>query len=133
LEAKKDSIAWLENELFKFFSLQNQRVESGEISTETIKNYLKPIKRFCEMNRVNVNWKIISKGIKKGIGYSNDRPPSIEEIRKLILYPDRRVKPIVLIMILSGIRVSSWSYLTWGDLTPIYKNEKLIAAKLKVL
>jgi hypothetical protein len=67
LEAKKDSIAWLENELFKFFSLQNQRVESGEISTETIKNYLKPIKRFCEMNRVNVNWKIISRKIQKQI------------------------------------------------------------------
>jgi hypothetical protein len=132
LERKEDSTSWLENELFKFFSLQNQRVESGEISTETIKNYLKPIKRFCEMNRINVNWKIISKGIKKGIRYSNDRPPGIEEIRKLIQYPDRRVKPIVLVMISSGIRVSSWSYLTWGDFTPIYKNEKLLAAKLKV-
>jgi hypothetical protein len=33
----------------------------------------KPIKRFCEMNRTNVIWKII-KGIKKGIRYSNNRP-----------------------------------------------------------
>ena len=84
------------------------------------------------MNRINLNWKIISKGIKKGIRYSNDRPPTIEEIRKLIQYPDRRVKPIVLVMISSGIRVSSWSYLTWGDFTPIYNNDKLVAAKLKV-
>jgi hypothetical protein len=35
IEAKEDGIPWLENELFKFFSLQNQRVERGEISTET--------------------------------------------------------------------------------------------------
>jgi hypothetical protein len=62
---KKDGISWLENELFKFFALQNNRAERGEISTETIKNYFKPIKRFCEMNRINLNWKIISKGIRK--------------------------------------------------------------------
>jgi len=132
LEEKKDGISWLENELFKFFALQNNRVESGEISTETIKNYFKPIKRFCEMNRINLNWKIISKGIKKGIRYSNDRPPTMEEIRKLIQFPDRRVKPIVLVMITSGMRVSSWNYLKWGDFTPIHKDDRLIAAKLKV-
>ena len=85
------------------------------------------------MNRITLNWKIISKGIKKGFRYSNDRPPPLEEIKKLIEYPDCRVKPIVLVMISSGIRVSSWSYLTWGDFTPIYKNKTLIAAKIKVL
>jgi hypothetical protein len=31
----------LENELLKFFTIENQRDERGEISTETIKNYLK--------------------------------------------------------------------------------------------
>jgi hypothetical protein len=36
------------------------------------------------MNRIDINWKIISKGLKKGVRYSNDRPPSIEEIRKLL-------------------------------------------------
>jgi hypothetical protein len=94
LERKENSTSWIENELFKFFSLQNQRVERGEISTETIKNYYKPIKRFCDMNRININWKIISKGIKKGIRYSNDRPPSTLEIKKLIQYPDRRVNQL---------------------------------------
>jgi integrase len=132
VKEKKDGISWVENELFRFFALQNKRVERGEISTETIKNYFKPIKRFCEMNRIILNWKIISSGIKKGIRYSNDRPPSMDEIRKLIQYPDRRIKPIVLVMISSGIRVSSWSYLKWGDFTPIYTNDILIAAKLKV-
>ena len=112
--------------------MQNQRAERNEISTETIKNYFKPIKLFCEMNRVIINWKMISKGIKKGNRYSNDCPPSIEEIRKLLLYPDRRVKPIVLVMVSSGIRVSSWEYLKWGCIVPIYKNNQITAAKIKV-
>ena len=131
-QGKKDSISWLENELFKFFGLQNNRVENGEISTETIKNYYKPLKRFCDMNKISVNWRIISKGIKKGIRYSNDRPPTKEEIRKLIEYPDRRIKPVVLVMISSGIRVSSWNYMTWDNFTPIYKEDKIVAARLKV-
>jgi hypothetical protein len=74
---------WLEVELLKFFRLQNQRAERKEISTETIRNYLKPIKLFCQMNGVLINWKIITKGIKKGHRYSSDRPPSIVEIEKI--------------------------------------------------
>ncbi len=124
---------WLESELIKFFTVQNKRAEIKEISPETIKNYLKPVKLFCEMNGVIVNWKIISKGIKRGNRCSNDRPPSKEEIQKLLEYPDRRIKPIVLIMVSSGIRVGSWGYLKWGDITPIIKSDSVVAAKIKVL
>jgi hypothetical protein len=62
---------------------------------EPIKNYLKAVKLFCEMNAITMNWKIISKGIKRGNRCSNDRPPSKDEIEKLLRYPDRRIKPIV--------------------------------------
>ncbi len=129
---EQHGINWFESELLKFFTIQNQRAERKEISTETIKNYLKPIKLFCQMNNILLNWKLITKGIKKGNRYSSDRPPSIEEIEKLLKYPDRRIKPIVLVMISSGIRVGSWNYLKWGHITPITKNEVIVAAKIKV-
>jgi integrase len=128
----ENSSNWLEGELLKFFTLQNQRAERKKISTETIKNYLKPVKLFCEMNGVIINWKIISKGIKRGNRYSNDRPPTRDEINKLLEYPDRRIKPIVLVMVSSGIRVGSWNYLKWGDIMPLTKNGSIVAAKIKV-
>ncbi len=36
-------------------------------------------------------------------------------------------------MVSSGIRVGSWGYLKWGDITPIIKNNSIVAAKIKVL
>jgi integrase len=129
---EKNGTKWLEVELLKFFRIQNQRAERNEISTETIKNYLKPIKLFCQMNGVLINWKIITKGIKKGNRYSSDRPPSIAEIIKLLNYPDRRVKPIVLVMISSGMRVGSWNFLKWGEISPISRNGSIVAAKIKL-
>ena len=126
---------WLESQLIGFFTLQNSRVEKGEISASTIKNYYKPVKLFCEMNNILVNWKFISKGIKKGSENTEDRPPSIDEIKKLMEYPDRRMKPIVLTMLSSGIRVGSWDYLKWKHIIPIKDKKNLhdnaiIAAKI---
>ncbi|MGA8844648.1 MAG: hypothetical protein WB511_13780, partial [Nitrososphaeraceae archaeon] len=115
----------------QFFKSQNLRVDVGEISINTITNYYKPIKLFCEMNSILVNWRIISKGIKKGNKVSEDRPPSIEEIKRIMEYPDVRIKAIVSIMISSGIRTGSWDYLKWKDITPVMQNGIVIAAKLK--
>ena len=57
------------------------------------------------MNNVLVNWKFISRGIKKSSEIAEDRPPSIEELKKLMEYPDRRMKPIVLTMISLGLEL----------------------------
>jgi hypothetical protein len=64
---------------------------------------------------------------------SNDRAPTIEEISKLVEYPDRRIKPMVYTMISSGIRLGAWDYLRWGHVKPIIDEKgELLAARLVV-
>src|SRR3712207_3587991 len=98
-------------------------------------NFFHPIKLFCEMNDLTtLNWKRLSKALPRVKSHSsNDRAPTIEEIRKLIEYPDRRIKPLVYVMCSSGIRLGAWGYLRWKHVIPI-KNEKeeITAAKLIV-
>jgi len=59
----------------------------------------------------NINWKMITRGLPKGRQAANDRAPTIDEIQRLIEYPDRRIKPIVYTMASSGIRLGAWDYL----------------------
>jgi hypothetical protein len=35
-------------------------------------------------------------------------------------------------MVSSGIRVGSWGFLKWGDITPIIRSGSIVAAKIKV-
>ena len=79
-----------------------------------------------------VNWKRITKSLPATKNVSNARAPSLNELRKLMEYPDRRIRPIILCMISGGFRIGSWDYLKWKHVTAI-KDEKtgqVIAAKM---
>lgn len=104
-----------------------------EISAGTLRNYVKAIKLFCRMNRINISLDMIACYLPKVKQYSNDRIPTVEEIRKLIQYPDRRIKLIVLLSVSTGIRVGAWDYMKWKHIKPM-KDEKgdILAAKLMV-
>lgn len=107
IKAQKES-ELLTNQLLKFLQYQKDRVLRKEIEEATVSNYFKAIKLFCEMNNVmSINWKLISRSMPKGRHASNDRPPSREEIIKLLEYPDRRIKPLILVMVSSGVRVGA--------------------------
>ena len=59
---------------------------------------------------------------------ANDRAPTIEEIQKLVQYPDRRIKAIIYTMASSGIRLGAWESLLWKHITPITnQNGELVA------
>ena len=112
---------------------QKERVIKGEIAASTISNYYKPIKLFCEVNDILINWKFLSRGMPKGKHASDDRAPTFEEIHQLLKYPDIRIKPIVLLMISSGIRIAAWDFLKWKHVIPIEnKDGVLVAAKVIV-
>jgi len=118
--------------VIRFINFQKERVTNSEITESTLRNYYKPIKLFCEMNDIQLAWKKIAKGIPRARSASNDRSPTIDEIRAVLNYPDRRIKPIILTMISSGIRLGAWDYLRWGEIEPIIRGEEVVAAKIKV-
>jgi integrase len=115
-----------------FLQTQKARVDRKEITGSTIRNYLKAIKLFTEMNDIPISWKKITRGLPKGRKWADDRAPTLEEIRKIVEYPDRRIKPIVYTMVSSGIRLGAWDYLHWGNIQPLYRNDELFAAKVLV-
>ncbi|MGE5634500.1 MAG: hypothetical protein ACM3VV_04665 [Deltaproteobacteria bacterium] len=85
------------------------------------------------MSDISINWKKITRGLSRGKRYANDRIPTIEEVRKIVEYPDRRIKPIVYTMCSSGIRLGAWNYLKWKHIIPIRNgNNEVIAAKIRV-
>ena len=130
--AKKDN-DWVFKSIINFLQIQKERVDRKEITGSTIRNYVKAIKLFTEMNEILISWKRITRGLPKGRKWADDRAPTIEEIRKIVEYPDRRIKPIVYTMVSSGIRLGAWDYLRWGHVHPIYRNgDDLVAAKVMV-
>jgi hypothetical protein len=46
------------------------------------------------MNDIIISWKRITRGLPKGRKWADDRAPTIEEIRKIVEYPDRRINQL---------------------------------------
>lgn len=130
-KGKADSI-WAFNGLLKFIQFQKKRFNRKEITAGTIRNYVKSIKLFCAMSDIAINWDKITRGLPKGRRYTDDRAPTLDEIKKLCEYPDRRIKAIVYTMVSSGIRVGAWDYLRWGNIRPIEQDGKIVAARIVV-
>ena len=104
----REDLNWAFASVMKFITYQKDRAERKEISASTVPNYYKPIKLFCEMNDILLSFKKISRGLPKERRSGNDRAPTLEEIRKIVNYPDRRMKPIIYTMTSSGIRLGAW-------------------------
>jgi hypothetical protein len=130
-KGKEDSI-WASNNILKFVQFQKDRVDKKEITGATLRNYVKSIKLFCEMADMPIQWKKITRGLPKGKKYADDRIPTVEEIRKVVEYPDRRIKAIVCTMASSGVRIGAWDYLQWGHIRPIQMRDEIVAAKMIV-
>jgi hypothetical protein len=129
---EKDGSQWVFNSVLKFMQLQLQRVNRKEIAGATARNFLKSIKLYIDLADIPIAWKKISRGLPKGKSYADDRIPTIDELQKLLDYPDRRIKSIVYTMASSGIRLGAWDFLKWGHVRPIIRDNEIIAAKIIV-
>src|SRR5687768_9683495 len=123
---------WAFNMIIKFLQFQKERVEKDEITGATLRNFIKPIKLFCEMSDIPIVWKKITRGLPKFRRHADDRSPTLEEIQKICEYPDRRIKAIVYTMASCGMRLGAWDYLRWGHIKPIKKENTIVAAKITV-
>ena len=74
---------WSQESIMKFLDFHKERVRCKELAAGTLKNYYRAAKLFCEMNDLTLNWKRIVRGLPRAKNSSNDRSPTIEEIRKL--------------------------------------------------
>jgi hypothetical protein len=83
---------WAFNNIIRFLHFQKERVQKKEITAGTLHNYVKTIKMFCEVTDIVIPWKKITRGLPRGKMYADDRAPTLEEIRTIIDYPDRRIK-----------------------------------------
>jgi hypothetical protein len=52
------------------------RVDRKEITGETVRNYLKSTKLFCEIDDIPLTWKKLTRGLLKGRDYADDRIPT---------------------------------------------------------
>ena len=63
--AKSRSQEEVEDLLIRFILFQKERIDKKEITSGTLRNYVKAIKLFCKMNRINIFWEIISRSLPK--------------------------------------------------------------------
>jgi hypothetical protein len=84
---------WLMTNLFNFAQSKKSALKK-ESSIRRLRNYFKSLKLFCEMNDIAVSWKKITIGLPKARRFADDRSPTLDEIHRIIDYPDRRIKPV---------------------------------------
>lgn len=137
LDRARQEPGWANDMIRQYILERRKRVDAGEITAGSLKALFTPIKMFCEVYddvTASINWKRIKKTMPSPQQYADDRAPKLEEIKKLLDYPDRRIKPIVLIMVSSGMRVGGFEGLKWKHIKPVTDEEtgKVIAAQLYV-
>ena len=53
--SKNDNV-WALNNILRFLYFSKERVERKEITGATLRNYVKAIKLFCDMNDIVISW-----------------------------------------------------------------------------
>ena len=86
---------------------QKESANRKEITGSTPSNYVKVVKLFCEMNDLIVPWKKPMRGLPKAKNHA-DGVPRLDELQKIMIYHDWRMKAIVCAMVSSSIRLGAW-------------------------
>ncbi|AJW71742.1 site-specific integrase [Nitrosopumilus adriaticus] len=120
--ARKD-MKLASNIIATFIKADRKRVESGEISSQTIPNHIKPIKVLLDANSVPIHWKSLNKLLPRREAKSKDRAYTKEEIQKMFEVSSNITDRVLILMFSSGgFRLEAWDYFTWKDII-FFKND----------
>ena len=111
------------------------KISKGEITAGTAHSMIPPVKLFCEMNDIILNWRKINKLLPYGSGNAADEAYTHGQIKKMLEHSDLRAKIPILFMASSGMRLGAFVGLRDGDIRPIFDEEtdrKLVAAHVVV-
>jgi hypothetical protein len=124
----------LQHKIEDYVILLQTKVRNKEITAMTATVMVPPVKLFCEMNDIILNWRKINKLLPHGNDNATDEAYTREQIKKMLDYSDLRAKIPILWMSSSGMRLGGFQGLTDGCIKPIYdeKSGKLLAAHVVV-
>ena len=111
------------NIIAAYIKEDKKRIDSGEISPQTLPNHIKPIKALLDSNRVAIHWKSLTRLFPRITRGSNDRAYTREEIQRMLeVSNDITDKVIILMFSSGGFRLEAWDYFTWKDVV-FFRNE----------
>jgi integrase len=124
----------LQHMIEDYVILLQTKVRNKEITAMTATVMVPPVKLFCEINDIILNWRKINKLLPHGNGNTTDEAYTREQIKKMLDYSDLRAKIPILFMASSGMRLGGFQGLTDGCIKPIYdeNSSKLLAAHVVV-
>jgi integrase len=117
-------------------TLQN-KVNTGLIKASTCGAFLPPVKLFCEMNGIILNWKLIDRLLPRGNDNALDEAYDRQKIQNMLEHCDLRARIPILFMASSGMRLGGFAQLKNGDIEAIYDDKldpkkKILAAHVVV-
>ncbi|MGI0056459.1 MAG: site-specific integrase [Nitrosarchaeum sp.] len=102
---------------------EKKLVESGQLSSGTLANHIKPIKVLLDANRIAIHWKSLHKLYPRKQNTTDDRAYTKLELQKMLeIARDITDKVIITVFSSGGFRLEAWNYFTWKDIK-LFKNQ----------
>ncbi len=130
VEGNVNGVIQLQHILEDYALFIQAKITSGQITTASAHNMIPPVKLFCEMNDIILNWRKINKLLPHDNGNATDEAYTREQIKKMLEHSDLRARIPILFMASSGMRLAGFVGLRDGDIQPIYDEvtgKKLVA------
>jgi hypothetical protein len=102
---------------------EKKLVESGQLSSGTLENHIKPIKVLLDANRIALHWKSLHRLYPRRQSTTEDRAYTKSELQKMLeVAHDITDKVIITVFSSGGFRLEAWNYFTWKDIK-LFKNQ----------